>query len=262
MLCLLSPAKSLDLDSPLTTTLHTEPRLLTQTAALAERLRSLSAGQLRELMGISNELAELNARRYADFTLPQPGTARPAVLTFDGDVYRGLRARERFCEADLEQAQQTLRILSGLYGLLRPLDRIQPYRLEMGTRLTTDQGRGLYPFWSESVSELLAADLEASPGEPVVVNLASTEYARVVDTARLPGRVVSPRFEDPDRSGRYRVVSFLAKRARGEMAAWLVQQRVESTDRLRDFATAGYRYHPDSSTPEVPVFRRQADPAG
>lgn len=206
-------------------------------------------------MGISTELAEVNRQRYATFTIPQPATARPAVLTFAGDVYRGLRAGERFTEADFDEAQHSLRILSGLYGLLRPLDLIQPHRLKMGTMLTTAHGRGLYQVWREQVSDLVAEDLAVSPGEPVIVNLASAEYAKVIDTRRLPRTMISPRFEDPDRSGRYRVVSFLAKRARGEMAAWLVRERIRNADQLPDFAVAGYRYYRDHSTATVPVYR-------
>ena len=166
-------------------------------------------------------------------------------------------ASGRFGERDWTEAQKTVRILSGLYGLLRPLDLVQPYRLEMGARLATDRGRSLYEWWGGRVTDLVAQDLAASPGPEVVVDLASQEYSRVVQAERLPGRVVTPRFLDADASGRYRVVSFSAKRARGEMAAWLVLHRVRSARALADFDGAGYRYDAERSTPDRPTFVRE-----
>lgn len=260
MLALLSPAKSLDFSSPLATRKATQPRLLEDASSLIDVLRTLSPDELTELMGISDELAALNAQRYAEFSTPfTRRNARPAVLAFNGDVYQGLDASGRFVERDFTEAQKTVRILSGLFGVLRPLDLIQPYRLEMGARLRTGRGRSLYEWWRERITDLVAADLAASPGPQVVVNLASAEYAKSVRFDRVPGRVISPRFEDPDLDGRLRVVSFSAKRARGMMAGWMVVHRVRSVRALQGFDEGGYRYSPQRSTPEVPAFVRGSD---
>lgn len=257
MLTLLSPAKTLDLDSRVPTRKHTQPRLLEESEALAEVMRGKSPAELSELMGISDELARLNAQRFADFAPPfTPKNARPAVFTFAGDVYRGLDAPGRFDARDLTEAQKTLRILSGLYGVLRPLDLMQPYRLEMGTRLATDRGDSLYRWWGSRITDLLAEDLAASPGADVVVDLASEEYSGAVDLDRLDARVVTPRFEDQGPKGDWKVISFNAKRARGLMAGWIVAHRVRSARALREFDEGGYRLEPDLSRPAAPVFRR------
>ena len=257
MLAVLSPAKTLDLDSRLPTKKSTQPRLLQHSEQLIEVLAPKSPGEVAALMHISEDLAALNVQRYLDFAPPfTPGNARPAVLTFDGDVYRGLAAAQRFGARDYTEAQKTLRILSGLYGVLRPLDLMQPYRLEMGTRLQTPRGRSLYDFWGDTITRLLADDVADSPGARVLVNLASDEYFSAVRPAELDARVISPRFEDEDTRGRYRVVSFFAKRARGEMAAWLVTRRVRSVAALKGFDAAGYTYCDQVSSPDRPVFRR------
>lgn len=257
MLILLSPAKSLDYASPIPKLSSTQPRLLEESERLVEVMRGKSVAELAALADISDELAALNAQRWAEFTLPFTAkNARPAVLAFDGDVYRGIDARERFGTRDYTEAQKTVRILSGLYGVLRPLDLIQPYRLEMGTRLATDRGASLYDWWGTKVTDLLAADLAASPGADVVINLASSEYYGAVRSERLGAPVISPRFEDTNAQGRRSVVSFYAKRARGEMAAWLVTNRVRTTSAVKDFDAAGYRYDKAGSTREVPVFVR------
>ena len=231
--------------------------MLEQSEQLIEVLAPKSPAEVASLMHISEDLAALNVQRYLDFATPfTAGNARPALLTFDGDVYRGLAAAQRFGARDYTEAQKTLRILSGLYGLLRPLDLMQPYRLEMGTRLQTPKGRSLYDFWGDTITALLAADLVDSPGAPVLVNLASDEYFSAVRPAMLNARVVAPRFEDEGADGRYRVVSFFAKRARGEMAAWLVRRRVRSVAALRGFDGAGYAYCEEASSPDRPVYRR------
>lgn len=263
MIVLLSPAKSLDLDSALPTRKRSQPRLLDDAEHLARVMRDRSPDDLAQLMGISDDLAALNAQRYQDFCTPFTArNARPAALMFAGDVYQGMDAPGRFDERDWTEAQKTIRILSGLYGLLRPLDLVQPYRLEMGTRLPTDRGADLYDFWGGRVADLMNDDLAASPGPAAVVNLASEEYARVViRTGRIDGRLVSPRFLDADTTGNYRMVSFFAKRARGEMAAWVVQHRVRSIRVLREFDAAGYRYDPKRSSADRPTFIR-ASPAG
>ena len=257
MLALLSPAKTLDVESPLTTRKYSQPRHLDESHRLIEVMRTKSVTEISALMHISDELAALNADRYSAFETPfTRRNARPAALLFDGDVYQGLEPRRRFDERDWTEAQKTLRILSGLYGLLRPLDLIQPYRLEMGTGLRTDRGRNLYDFWGARITDLLRDDLAASPGPDVVVNLASTEYSSAVDFDALDARVLSPRFENQDRFGHWKVLSFPAKRARGMMAGWLVTERVRSARAVTEFAEDGYRHAKDVSTPEVPVFRR------
>jgi len=257
VLTLLSPAKTLDLESPLPTRTHTQPRMLDQSELLVDVMRRKSPDDLQDLMGISAELADLNVQRYADVETPfTPGNARPAVFTFAGDVYQGLNAG-RFGTRDLTEAQKTLRILSGLYGLLRPLDLVQPYRLEMGVPLATDRGPTLYRWWGDRITRMVAADLRESPGPDTVVDLASQEYSRAVDLDGLDARVVTPRFESRTRSGAWRVVSFDAKRARGLMAGWIVRNRVRSVRALQDFADGGFRYVPEESRPDAPVYRRE-----
>lgn len=257
MITLLSPAKTLDLERPLPTRKRSTSRLLEQSEQLVEVMRERSPDELSALMGISAGLGSVNAQRFADFSLPfTPKNARPAALMFDGDVYQGMAARERFGERDWTEAQKSVRILSGLYGLLRPLDLVQPYRLEMSTTVPTSRGRSLYDFWGSQITTLVATDLADSPGADAVVNLASEEYAKAVRADELPGRFVSPRFLDADPSGRFRIVSFFAKRARGEMAAWLVLHRVRSVRALQDFDATGYRYDAERSTPDAPTFVR------
>lgn len=257
MLTLLSPAKSLDYESKLATRKHSEPRLLAESTALIEVMRTKSIADIAQLMRISDELAALNAQRYADFTPPFTlENARAAMLAFHGDVYLGMAAAERFGERDFTEAQKTVRILSGLYGVLRPFDLIQPYRLEMGTRLATERGRTLYEFWGDQVSELLRADLAESPGAAAVINLASDEYFKAVRPEVIGAPIISPRFEDTDARGRRTVISFYAKRARGEMAAWLVINRIRRVRDLIGFEAAGYRHDPESSQPNQPVFVR------
>ena len=253
---MLSPAKRLDVESKLTTRKRTEPRLLEHTAELVEVMRSKSADEVARLMDLSPELAELNVKRYADLeAVPAPPGARPAVLTFAGDTYQGLDAWS-FDARDLTEAQKTVRILSGLYGLLRPLDLVQPYRLEMGTRLATSRGSTLYDFWGTAITDLLAADLEDSPGPRVLVDLASEEYYRSVQADRLDATVVTPRFLDQAPNGDWRVISFLAKWARGAMAGWIVRNRIRSVRALREFDVAGYTYDKSRSTAAQPTFTR------
>ncbi len=257
VLILLSPAKSLDFTSKLPRVAPSQPRLLDRAEALVEVMRTRSVADLAALSGVSDELAALNAERWAAFHTPfTPGNARPAVLAFNGDVYQGMDVRRRFGTRDFTEAQKTVRILSGLYGVLRPLDLIQAYRLEMGTHLTTDRGRTLRDWWGSAITDLLRDDVADSPGPALVVNLASAEYFGAVRPDELGAPVVSPRFEDTDARGRRSVVSFYAKRARGELAAWLVLRRARTPSALRAFDGAGYAYDKAASTPEVPVFVR------
>lgn len=260
MLTVLSPAKSLDYESKLATKKFSEPRLLDGAGPLVDRLAAMSPDEIGRLMGISDELAGLNAERYREFAVPfEPGRERPAVLAFAGDVYTGMQAKT-FDERDFTEAQKSIRILSGLYGLLRPLDLIAPYRLEMGTKLDTPAGRGLYGYWSERVTALLADDLADSPGPPVLVNLASTEYFGVVNAKALGAKVISPRFLDAPQANpdELKVISFLAKQARGAMAGWLVRDRIRSPRKLPEFTELGYQYDPARSTPTEPTFVRRA----
>ncbi len=257
MLSVLSPAKSLDFDSRLPTRKHSQPRMLDRASELINVMRSKSVAEISSLMDISEELATLNAERYQDFSTPfSMKNARASVLAFAGDVYQGMAAAERFGERDFTEAQKTVRILSGLYGVLRPLDLMQPYRLEMGTKLRTERGTTLYDWWGDQITDQLRADLAQSPGPQVLINLASKEYFSAVKPEKLGTRVISPRFEDEEGTGRYRVVSFSAKRARGEMATWLVLERARTIKAITDFDASGYRYDADASSPDEPVFRR------
>ncbi len=210
---------------------------------------------LSDLMGISAPLAELNVERFGDFTTPfTPDNAKPAILTFSGDVYAGMEAAT-FDSRDLTRAQKTVRILSGLYGVLRPLDLMQPYRLEMGTQVANPGGRNLYEYWGSTVTERLNADLADSAGAQVIVNLASNEYYGVVRPDELDAPVISPKFLD-EKNGQYKIISFFAKRARGAMAGWLVRNRVNTIAGIRDFDGLGYRLDPERSTKHEPVFIR------
>ena len=254
MLAILSPAKSLDFESPLPRGRHTIPDFLDDSAQLVDRLRKLTAPDLSTMMGISDNLAKLNFDRYAAWKEPfSRSNARPAVLAFNGDAYRGLRAWE-FSGRDLSWAQRHLRILSGLHGVLRPLDLIQPYRLEMSTPLATPAGSNLYDFWQNRLTGVILAAAEAS-GTPVLVNLASKEYFNALDLSAVGGRVITPRFLD-FRSGKYRFVSFLGKHARGMMARFIIERRMRFARGLLDFSEAGYRYDPGQSTRDRPTFVR------
>lgn len=257
MLILVSPAKSLDYESPLATKKSTEPRLLDAAQALVDIMAVKSPAEIQKLMSISPKLAELNFERFQDWQQPfTVETARPAVLAFNGDVYHGLDAPNSFSERDFTHAQKVFRILSGLYGVLRPLDLMMPYRLEMGTKLSNRRGMNLYQFWQNDIAATLRADLAESPGAKVVVNLASNEYFNAVDTNAVEARIISPAFLDSKDGGPYKNVSFFAKRARGSMSRWLIQERVTSISKLTEFANDGYLYDEVDSTPDRPVFKR------
>ena len=256
MLLLLSPAKSLDYESPLSDLPHSEPLFVTQSVRLIRELRKLKMPQIAELMDLSDDLARLNVARYKAWRRDvPPQTSRQAVLAFDGDVYGGLEAKS-LTEADLEWTQQHVAILSGLYGVLRPLDRMQPYRLEMKTRLPNEHGANLYQFWGERISHYLNQRLEAD-AEPVVVNLASQEYFKAVDRKALRARVVECVFEEL-RNGRYKVISFMAKRARGLMARHVIRTRATQARQLETFDAEGYALDHQASQPDRLVFRRSA----
>jgi cytoplasmic iron level regulating protein YaaA (DUF328/UPF0246 family) len=263
MLYLLSPAKTLDYETRVPAPLRkraTEPLFTGRAAVLIELLRAKSAPQVAALMDLSAPLAELNVQRYQAWQ-PEatPANSRPAVLAFDGDVYGGLDAKT-LRTADLAWAQQHLVLLSGLYGALRPLDKLQPYRLEMGTALATPQGRDLYAYWGDTVAAYLNERL-ADDKRPVVVNLASVEYAQVALRPALrpalQARVIDCVFEDW-KDGRYKVISFFAKRARGLMARYAVQARVNTPKKLEAFDAEGYALDREASERDRLVFRRRA----
>lgn len=256
MLIVVSPAKSLDYESPLATKKSSEPRLLNEAAKLVDVMVKKSPADLQELMHISPSLAELNFDRFQDWQRPfTPDSSRQAVLAFSGDVYTGLEAPS-FSERDFTHAQKVFRILSGLYGVLRPLDMMMPYRLEMGSKLANERGKDLYAFWRDDVTKTLSADLDASPGAKVLVNLASNEYFGAVDVAGLGAKVISPVFLDSKDGGPHKIVSFFAKKARGSMSQYLIKERVATIKAIRDFTGMGYAYDASQSTEERPVFTR------
>ncbi|WP_420450609.1 peroxide stress protein YaaA [Ilumatobacter sp.] len=258
MLIVVSPAKALDFESELPTDKRSQPLMLERSAELVEIMARKSPDDLAEMMSISASLAELNHERFQDWTTPfTPDNSRPAVLAFDGDTYTGLDARSAFDERDFTHSQKVLRILSGLHGVLRPLDLIQPYRLEMGSTLRHDGGDDLYSFWGDAVTDRLNDDLAGSPGAKVLVNLASNEYFSVVRTDRFDGRVIAPRFLDAKGDGEPKVVSFFAKQARGAMAGWMVRERITTISALPTFDGLGYRFDESRSTPDQPVFARR-----
>jgi cytoplasmic iron level regulating protein YaaA (DUF328/UPF0246 family) len=256
MLFLLSPAKALDYETPPHIKTHTQPLFVPQASELIDVLREKSPQQIAELMDLSDQLSGLNVARYQawrpKFTAQN---AKQAVLAFDGDVYGGLDAKT-LGEAELDWLQQHLCILSGLYGVLRPLDWMQPYRLEMGTRLVTHKGKNLYQFWGRQIAQYLNERAQADK-TPVVINLASEEYFKVVDRKALLPRVVTCAFEER-KGDQYKVVSFFAKRARGLMVRHAVQHRITRVEQLKDFAQEGYRFAPAASEPDHLVFRRDS----
>jgi hypothetical protein len=259
MLFLLSPAKTLDYDTPVRAPVlkkATDPLFTDRAAELIEVLRRKTPAQVASLMDLSDKLATLNVARYGAWQPEStPANSKPAVLAFNGDVYEGLDAKT-LKTADLAWAQEQLVILSGLYGALRPLDRLQPYRLEMGTALATAGGKDLYAYWGDTVADYLNQRL-AGEKAPVVVNLASVEYARVALRKTLAARVVDCQFEDW-KGGGYKIISFFAKQARGLMARYAIERRVRRPEQLQGFSAAGYALAHEVSTPERLVFRRRA----
>ncbi len=255
MLFLLSPAKSLDYDTPAGDVPHTQPLFVKQSAELIQILRGYSPQQISELMDLSDTLAGLNVARYQAWSPKFTAkNAKQAVLAFNGDVYEGLDAKTLKAE-DLAWAQEHVCILSGLYGVLRPLDWMQPYRLEMGTALGNPQGKNLYKFWGTQIADYLNGRLQADK-TPVVVNLASQEYFKAVNTKALKARVIECVFEDW-KGGKYKVISFLAKRARGLMARYAATQHLSTPKQLEKFKLEGYAYDVRASEPDRLVFRRK-----
>ncbi|MCW2256346.1 cytoplasmic iron level regulating protein YaaA (DUF328/UPF0246 family) [Providencia alcalifaciens] len=254
MLITISPAKTLDYESPLATQTFSQPELLNESQQLINVCRKLSPADIATLMKISDKLAGLNAARFGEWQSNfTPENARQAILAFKGDVYTGMQA-ETFSAQDFEFAQQHLRILSGLYGLLRPLDLMQPYRLEMGTRLKNPRGKDLYEFWGDIITNQLNNALVAQ-GDQVLVNLASDEYFKSVNVKKLDGIMVKPVFLD-EKNGKYKVISFYAKKARGLMSRFIIQNKLSKTDQLADFNLEGYQFDESQSKGNDLVFTR------
>lgn len=254
MLVLISPAKTLDYDSPLATAEHTQPQLLDKSQELVDVCRELTAQDLTDLMSISPKLAELNKQRFCNWEpIFNLENARQAILAFKGDVYAGLQAQD-FTQQDFEFAQKHLRMLSGLYGVLRPLDLMQPYRLEMGTRLNNRAGKDLYGFWGNTITDHVNQALQAQ-GDDIVVNLASDEYFKAVKVNHLQGRLIKPVFLD-EKNGQYKIISFYAKKARGLMSRFIIKNQLREVEQLKDFDLEGYCYSAEHSTEDELVFLR------
>ena len=254
MLITLSPAKTLDYESPLATHKFTQPELVNESEQLIKACRKLAPADIASLMKISDKLAGLNAARFGEwqtnFTLEN---SRHAILAFKGDVYTGMQA-ETFSAADFGFAQNHLRILSGLYGILRPLDLMQPYRLEMGIRLKNPRGKDLYEFWGDIITNKLNQSL-ADQGDQILVNLASDEYFKSVNYKKLDGTIIKPVFLD-EKNGKYKVISFYAKKARGLMSRFIIQNKLTKIEQLSDFNLEGYQFDESQSEGNELIFTR------
>jgi len=254
MLIVISPAKSLDFKTPPSTANYTMPELLDESEKLAGRLKKMGPGQLSKLMGISKDLGELNFQRYQDWHLPfLPENAKQAVLAFNGDVYQGMQANS-LSEEKLELAQKRLRILSGLYGVLKPLDLIQPYRLEMGTDLKYYRSKNLYAFWNPILTKKINEAVSES-GSSVLIYLASNEYFKSIDKKKLKAEIVTPEFKD-NKDGKYKMISFFAKKARGLMTRFILENNITEIEDLQAFDSEGYIFNPRLSKPGKPLFTR------
>jgi hypothetical protein len=255
MLLVVSPAKKLDYESPLATEKFSQPNLLEQSKLLIADCVKLSPNDIATLMKLSDKLAGLNAARFGEWSMPfTPDNARQAILSFNGDVYTGLDASS-FSDDDFDFAQQHFRILSGLYGLLKPLDLMQAYRLEMGCKLANVRGDNLYQFWGEIITDELNKTLSELEDD-VVINLASTEYFKSVKKKSLNATVITPAFKDW-KNGQYKMISFFAKKARGLMARYIIQNKLTSVEEVKGFELGGYQYNDDLSKGNDWVFTRK-----
>jgi cytoplasmic iron level regulating protein YaaA (DUF328/UPF0246 family) len=259
MLALISPAKTLDYETALPSSNFTQPRLLDQSEQLIEVCRELSASQLASLMSVSEKIAQLNVARFQDWqTEFDLANARQAIFAFKGDVYTGLDAYA-LNDAQLDFAQQHLRMLSGLYGLLRPLDLMMPYRLEMGTKLHNPRGSNLYEFWGKRITDLIQQDLQQANSN-ILLNLASDEYYKAVKESALDAQIVKPVFLD-QKNGKYKVISFYAKKARGLMARFVIEQQIQQVEDLKAFNSEGYYFDAENSNVKELVFKREEQAA-
>lgn len=255
MLIVVSPAKTLDYESPLATQQYTQPELIEHSAELIKVCKKLTPADISTLMKVSDKIAGLNVARFQQWSeIFTPDNARQAILAFKGDVYTGLDA-QTMSEEDFDFAQAHLRMLSGLYGLLKPLDLMQAYRLEMGTKLANERGSNLYQFWGDVITTELNKALNAQ-GDNVLINLASNEYFKSVKTRQLDAQVITPIFKDY-KNGQYKVISFFAKKARGMMARYIIDNRIDSVEDLTRFDAAGYYFDEQESTPTELVFKRE-----
>ena len=255
MLIVISPAKTLDYETPAATKENSQPDFIDDATVLIERARHYSAADLMSLMAVSEKIAELNVQRFADWHTPfTPDNAKQAVLAFKGDVYTGLDA-ETFSKKEFKFAQQHLRILSGLYGLLRPLDLMQAYRLEMGRKVDTERGKNLYEFWGSSVTEGLNAQLKKLRSE-YLINLASNEYFKVIKPKELNAQVITPEFKDY-KNGAYKMMGVYAKKARGMLSRYVIQNQITNPEDMKTFSEGGYRYNTKLSKGNTWVFTRK-----
>ena len=258
MLVVISPAKTLDFDTPVKSSLATQPAFLDDAEHLVTALRELEPAAISGLMNISAKLGDLNHARYMNWQRPfTAANSKQALLAFKGDVYTGLQA-ETLSAADLKFAQQHLRILSGLYGLLRPMDLIQPYRLEMATRFANDRGANLYDYWGDQLTAALNQQLGALKSD-LLVNLASNEYFKAIRPGLLDAQVITPVFKDA-KNGKYKIISFYAKKARGMMTAYIIRNRISAAEQLQGFNEQGYLFSPEQSTATEWVFLREQPP--
>ena len=256
MIHLLSPAKSLDFESEIVHKTFTQPNFMAEAKTLVKTLKSTSRSQVKELMSISDALTELNTNRYQSWSgSTEPSEkSRQAVMAFTGDVYQGLSAKT-LTDKNLKYSQNHLVILSGMYGTLRPLDVMEPYRLEMGTSLKVGKAANLYKFWEDKPTNFINERLEEI-GSKLVVNLASNEYFKVINKKILNGELVSPEFKD-EKNGKYKIISFYAKKARGYMSRYIIENQIENQKDLEGFDVAGYRFNKDLSKNGIPVFTRE-----
>ncbi|WP_063655428.1 peroxide stress protein YaaA [Aliivibrio fischeri] len=255
MLIVVSPAKTLDYETPLPTSAFTQPDFISDSAELIKACRTLTPVDIAKLMKVSDKIASLNVVRFEEWsTTFTQENARPALFAFKGDVYTGLDANS-LSESEIEYAQTNLRMLSGLYGLLKPLDLMQPYRLEMGTKLENGRGSNLYQFWGSLITNKLNQELEAQ-GSETLVNLASNEYFKSVKPKELKADIVTPVFKDC-KNGQYKIISFYAKKARGLMARFIIQNKISNVEELKSFDSDGYYFVEAESTATTLVFKRE-----
>lgn len=255
MLIVISPAKTLDFETPSHTALSSQPEYLSQSQALIDVLAPMAPQDIAQLMKLSDKLAALNTARYASFSQPfTTDNAKQAILAFKGDVYTGLEAHT-LTPSQLTFSQSHLRILSGLYGLLKPLDLMQAYRLEMGTKLASPKGKDLYEFWGNTLTEGLNA-LMVQESAPVLINLASNEYFKAIKHKALEARIITPVFKDR-KHGHYKIISFFAKKARGMMTRYIIENELTEVEQIKSFAQSGYYYSEQQSTHDQWVFLRE-----